>query len=210
MTHRFNWCWRSGSWPLDMLSGQCYGKCTDALFVHRRFNRCNGVFFTWLSISHPIAPMPLRRFVRCQTVRSMTKYQFNRCYYFCIHLFNSSRRSFGHLKNILYFFTMVWVSRRWIGHISMAKWTYWILSIRLKNPTNMISEICWSHWLCCHTITKITNNSLMGSCSLQGRCKLTLYFKTPAHHVQGSKSSEHFCVRQIYLLRSLDPRTASL
>jgi len=138
MRHRFNRCWRPGSQSLDMLSGQCPGECTDAPpFLDRRSNRCHWDFLTWSSCTLFNALMPVRRFNRWLSVNPVL------LIWFCIYLSNSLRQPFRHFKKYsLCFFTTVWVSRRWIGHISMVNWTHWILSMGPKNPTNVISQIC--------------------------------------------------------------------
>jgi len=67
--------------------------------------------------------MLVSQFIWWLSVRPVQCHRLNWCYCFCIHLSNSSWRSFGHLKNILsLLFTMVWVSQRWIGHIEFYPW----------------------------------------------------------------------------------------
>ena len=53
--------------------------------------------------------------------------------------------------------------------ISGPLWlSIWLHLWNLENSTNMISQTCYFHWLCCYTINKITNNGLIRRpCSLQ-------------------------------------------
>ena len=125
-THRrFNLCWRLGSWlvtwSLDngMVNAHIDAPCctvglTDAKFLYFLPKCTVQCTYDWASV-YPV-------FGR----------RFNWYCVFCIHLSNLSRLSFGHLKYILFAFSL------WFD-VSIANWTHWIISMRPKSPTNLSS-----------------------------------------------------------------------
>ena len=152
------------------------------LILTRRFNRCYWVFLIWFSKHVQLHRCLGRRFFRQPSYAPMVHRRFNRCCCFCSFSSNSSRQSFGFLKYILsldFHYTLAplrliglvilmldWTwrlddrldiaSRRWIRRVNSYPWD-------LIAPTSVVSQTHYSHWLCCHSITKITNNGLNGA-----------------------------------------------
>ena len=105
---------------------------------------------SWVGL-HVLCPMHrhVHRFIQWLSVRPVQGHQLNRCYYFCIHLSNSSQWSFGHLKNILSAFSLWFeclddelnTTIHRIGHIEFYPWDIQIQQMWSHKLINSIDYV---------------------------------------------------------------------